>query len=602
MAMRKLSDWVADTFAALGVRHVFMVTGGGAMHLNQSFGTHPSLECVFNHHEQACAMAAEAYNRLGRGVALVNVTSGPGGSNAITGVYGAYVDSLAMVVVSGQVKYETTVRATNLALRQYGDQELDIEPLVKPITKYAQMVTDPKTIRYHVEKAFYLATSGRPGPVWLDIPLDVQAAQIDPETLSGFDPAELDEPWKQTDLTAAAAEIFARIGAAQRPVVLAGGGVRGSGAHDAFVRFVEKLGVPVVTAWNAHDVLPNAHPLYCGRPGTVGDRGGNFVVQNADVLLIVGSRLNIRQVSYNWTNFARDAFKIWIDIDPLELQKPSVKPDLPVLADLAALLPVLAAQDYAGPSAAHAKWLEWARERNRRYPTVLPEYRDGRLVNPYCFVEALFAGLPENQVVVTANGSACVIGFQAANLKDGQRLWTNSGCASMGYELPAAIGAQKASGASVVTLAGDGSIMMNLQELQTIVGYGLPIKIFILNNNGYVSILQTHRNFFNGVEVGGNPQSGVSFPDFARLIPGFGLPFRRCESHADMAAAVEWAMAVDGPAVCEIMLDPDQPFSPKISSRRLEDGRMVSAPLEDMAPFLSREELAENMIVPMLEG
>ncbi len=287
----KLSAWLAQKIVDLGISDVFAVTGGGAMHLNYALGTHPQLNCVYNHHEQACAMAADAYYRLSNRPALVNVTSGPGGTNAITGVYGAYVDSIGMLVVSGQVKRETTVRHSGLPLRQFGDQELDIEPLVRPITKYCTMVTDPDTIRYHLEKAIYLATTGRPGPCWLDIPLDVQAANIDPSSLAGFDPAEIEEPWKKSDLRAAAATIFDEVAGAKRPVVLVGAGVRLSGRYAEFIRFIEKLGVPVVTAWNAHDALWNAHPLYCGLPGTIGDRGGNFTVQNADLLLVLGSRL-----------------------------------------------------------------------------------------------------------------------------------------------------------------------------------------------------------------------------------------------------------------------------------------------------------------------
>ena len=598
----KLSDWVANKIIELGVRHVFMVTGGGAMHLNHSFGTHKQLECVFNHHEQACAMAAEAYYRLTNRIALVNVTSGPGGTNAITGVYGAFVDSVGMVVLSGQVKYETTVRSTGLALRQYGDQELDIEELVRPITKYVHMVTDPQTIRYHLEKAFYLATSGRPGPVWLDIPLNVQGARIDPETLPGFDPAELDEPWKKTDLAAAAQEVLKLIREAKRPVVLAGGGVRLSGQHAAFMTFVEKLGIPVVTGWNAHDVIADQHPQNCGRPGTIGNRGGNFTVQNSDLLLIVGSRLNIRQVSYNWQSFARKAFKIWIDVDPLELKKPNVKPDLPILANLAEFLPVLAAANYEGASENHKQWLAWARERCRRFPTVLPEYRNNQLINPYCFMQTLFERLQEDQITVTGNGSACVIGFQAAEIKQGQRLWTNSGCATMGYDLPAAIGAHKGSGGKpIVVLAGDGSLMMNLQELQTIVGGNMAIKIFILNNNGYASIFQTHRNFFAGVEVGGGPKSGVSFPDFSRLMAGFGLPYRRCDRHEDMTAAIDWAMSTPGPVVCEAILDENVAFAPKLGAKQHADGRITSPALEDLSPFLSREVMLENMIIDLDE-
>jgi len=598
MPLMKLSDWVAQKVAASGIRQVFMVTGGGAMHLNHSLGSNPDLTCAFNHHEQACAMAADSYFRLNNRLALVNVTSGPGGTNAITGVYGAFVDSVGMLILSGQVRYETTVRFTGLPLRQYGDQELDIEPLVRPVTKYCVMVTDANSIRYHLEKAIYLARSGRPGPCWLDIPLNVQSARIDPEALPGFDASELDEPWKRTDLAPAANRIFEAVRKAKRPVIFAGSGVRLSGAHADFIRLVEKLNIPVVTGWNAHDAIWNDHPLYCGRPGTIGDRGGNFTVQNADLLLILGSRLNIRQVSYNWRSFASRATKIWVDIDALELQKPSVSADLPIHADLAELLPVLAAKDYAGPAGAHADWLKWSRQRNADYPVVAPEYWDGPQINPYCFMQSLFQHLPENQVVVTANGSACVVSFQTAYLKPGQRLWTNSGCASMGYDLPAAIGACKASeGAPIVCLAGDGSIMMNLQELQTIVGARLPIKIFLLNNSGYVSIFQTHRNYFNGVEVGAGPDSGVSFPDFERLMAGFGLPYRRVARHDDMAEVVCAVMAIDGPVLCEVMIDKDQPFAPKLTSRQLPDGVMVSPSLEDMAPFLSREELARNMIV-----
>lgn len=597
----KLSDYVAQKAVEHGVKHVFMVTGGGAMHLNHSFGSNKNLECIFNHHEQACAIGAEAYYRQSNRLPLVNVTSGPGGTNAITGVYGAWVDSIGMVVISGQVKWETTVRSTGLALRQYGDQELDIEELVRPVTKYCVMVTDPESIRYHLEKAFYLATSGRPGPVWLDIPLNVQASKIDPEKLKGFDPAELDEPWKETNLESASKEILERIANAKRPVVFAGGGVRLSGKHKEFIELVEKLGVPVVTGWNAHDVIWNNHPLYAGRPGTIGDRPGNFTTQNADLLLILGSRLNIRQVSYNWQSFAREAYKIWVDIDPLELQKPSVKADMPVLASLTDLLPVMVKQSYAGPTREHKAWLDWCKERQRRFPAVLPEYWENDRINPYCFMSELFDQLKEGQNVVTGNGSACVVGFQAANLKKGQRLWTNSGCATMGYDLPGSIGAYKASGQDIVCLAGDGSIMMNLQELQTIVGEQIPVKIFLLNNSGYVSIFQTHRNFFNGVEIGGGPKSGVSFPNFERLSAGFGIPYLKCAEHRDMKQKIAETLATKGPVICELLIDENQPFAPKLGAKQHPDGRITSPALEDLSPFLSREELKENMIIDLLD-
>lgn len=593
----KLSDYVAQKVVALGIDQVFMVTGGGSMHLNQSFGTHTDLQCIFNHHEQACAMAAESYARLTNRPALVNVTTGPGSINALSGVHGAWTDSISMLVISGQVKYQTTIRSTGMALRQYGDQEVDIDKMAKSITKYCEMVTDPNSIRYHLEKAHYLATTGRPGPCWLDIPIDVQGAQIDPNDLPAFDPKEIDEPWTATNLEKAAEDILARLAGAQRPVVFAGSGVRLSGEHDAFLALIDKLGIPVVTGWNAHDAVWNEHPLYVGRPGTVGDRPGNFVVQNADVLLVLGSRLNIRQVSYNWPAFAPRAYKILVDIDELEMQKPTLKGDLCIHADLSDLLPIMAAHAYGGPTKEHTKWLGWCHKRHEKYPVVLAEYWDNKKINPYCFMDDLFKQLDEGQIVVSANGSACVIGFQAAQLKPGQRLWTNSGCASMGYDLPAAIGACKGSGGMpIVCIAGDGSIMMNLQELQTIAGNKLAIKIFILNNQGYSSIFQTHRNFFNGVEVGAGPSSGVSFPDFSKLSHAFDLPYRKCATHEEMADAIAQTMAAEGPAICEVVIDENQPFAPKLSSKQLADGTIVSPSLEDMSPFLSEEELKDNML------
>jgi acetolactate synthase I/II/III large subunit len=594
----KLSDYVAQKLVGYGVRHIFMITGGGAMHLNQSLGNHPGLKCVFNHHEQASAMAAESYYRVQNRIAVVNVTSGPGGTNAITGVYGAWTDSIGMLILSGQVKCETTVRHSKLPLRQFGDQELDIEELVRPITKYCVMVTEADSIRYHIEKALFLASCGRPGPCWLDIPLDIQAAQIETDDLVGFNPSEADMPWISTNLEMISNKIIEKITSAKRPVIFAGSGIRLSGQQANFVRLVDSLGIPVVTGWNAHDAIPSTHPAYVGRPGTLGDRSGNFAVQNADLLLVLGSRLNIRQVSYNWKSFARAAYKIWVDIDPIEMQKPSVKADMPIQANLADLLPILGDKAILPPKGIHTDWLAWCKERQRRYPVVLPEYWNNAKVNPYCFMEALFQQLNAGQVIVTANGSACVIGFQVADLKLEQRLWTNSGCAAMGYDLPAAIGAATAlDGKSVVCLAGDGSIMMNLQELQTIAGNALPIKIFVLNNSGYVSIFQTHRNYFNGVEVGAGPKSGVTLPNFEKLSAAFELPYWRCSHHNEMSEIIAACLAHEGPMICEIMLDENQAFAPKLASKQLPDGTIISPPLEDLAPFLLPNELQDNMLI-----
>ncbi len=599
----RVADYIAQTLVEHGIHDVFLLTGGGAMHLNDAFGRCPGLSYTCCHHEQACAMAAESYYRLTNRLAALNVTTGPGGTNAITGVYGAWTDSIGMIVISGQVKWETVVRSTDLPLRQLGDQEIDIVKLVEPITKYAVMVTEPQSIRYHLERALHLAQSGRPGPCWLDIPMNVQGAKIDPTSLPGYDPKEDAINYTTTNLAATCEQVINRLKTAERPVIYAGSGIRLGRAYEDFLRLVNTWKIPVVTAWNAHDLIWNDHPYYIGRPGTVGDRPGNFAVQNADFLLVLGCRLNIRQVSYNWENFAREAYKIIVDIDESELKKPTLKPDLPVHADVADFLAHLL-QHQVEPTQHHQQWLDWCLLRKEKYPTVLPEYwLTQGAVNPYCFAQTLFKELPPGEIVVTGDGTACVTTFQAASIKEGQRLYTNSGCASMGYDLPAAIGACIASGKRrVICIAGDGSIQLNLQELQTLVGYQLPIKIFVLNNQGYHSIRQTQQNFFADNIVGCGPESGVTFPSFEKLAAAYGIPYRLCREHATMREAIQETIEGEGSQICEVFLDLNQPFAPKLSSRRLDDGRMVSSPLEDLSPFLDRDEFMSNMIVaPMTE-
>lgn len=602
--MIRVADYIAQGLAQNGIRHVFMVTGGGAMHLNDAFGRRRDLSVICCHHEQACAMAAESYFRLSGRVAAVNVTTGPGGTNAITGVYGAYVDSMAMIVVSGQVKWETLVRSTGLPLRQLGDQEVDIVRMVEAVTKYAVLVSDPQSIRYHLERALYLAMHGRPGPVWLDIPINVQATQIDPAQLAHYNPAEDSIVFETTDLGAATGEAVERLRNAKRPVIYAGTGIRLAEQYERFVTLAEQLGIPVVAAWNSNDLLPNDHPAYSGRPGSLGDRAGNFTVQNADFVLILGCRLNIRLVSYNWENFARHAYKMMVDIDAAELKKPTLKIDRPVHADLRDFLPLLEERTRDWTSR-HQEWLAWCKQRVERYPVVLPEYWTLKeKVNPYCFVDHLFAKLEENEIIVCGDGTACVTAFQAATIRKGQRLYHNSGCASMGYDLPAAVGAAIAIANSrrIICIAGDGSIMMNLQELQTIASRKLPVKIFVLNNFGYHSIRQTQANFFPDNIVGCGIDSGLAFPDFGAVAQAFGFPFQRCKGHADLEETIAACLASPGAALCEIVLDLHQAFAPKLSSRKLEDGRMITAPLEDMAPFLEREEFRSNMLVPLVEG
>jgi len=611
MTRVRVADVIAKILADHGVSDCFMLTGGGAMFLNDAFGREKRMRKVYNHHEQAASIAAESYGRLSGAPALLNVTTGPGGVNALNGVYGAYTDSVPMIVVSGQVKRETCMSSYDLPLRQLGDQEIDILSMVRRITKYATFLDDPSQVRKVTEKAIYLARRGRPGPVWIDVPIDVQAAPVEFEELEAFDPASDDQSDVAPNtaeevgaltgdaLNAEIATLLDELCSAERPVVLAGSGIRLSGSHKPFLEFVERLGVPVTTGWNAHDVMPNSHPLYVGRPGTVGDRGGNFAVQSADYVLVLGCRCNIRQVSYNWDSFARNAKVAMVDIDRSELSKPTLNLHRPIHADLRDFFAAAGKLDLprADQSNAREIYLERSRTRALSFPVVLPEYSsETGPINPYVFGQELFAKLGENEIIVTGDGTACVTIFQAANIKPGQRLYTNSGCASMGYDLPAAVGAWIASGAKrIICLAGDGSIMMNLQELQTIVGQQLPIKIFVLNNDGYHSIRQSQQNHFSDNIVGCGPDSGLTFPDFAKMAAGFGIPASRVACDPDLPAALEAALSSEGPHLCEVMIDKTQQFAPKLSSRKLDDGTMVSSPLEDLVPFLSDQELADAM-------
>ena len=593
---KKLAKYVADFLVEHGVQHMFTLTGGGAMHLNDAFGHKEGLNCIYNHHEQACAIAAEGYTRLTGRVAAVCVTSGPGGTNAITGVLGGWLDSIPMFVISGQVKRETTTWATDVPLRQLGDQEFQIVSAVSSMTKYAHMVTEPNEIRYHLEKAWYLCQNGRGGPVWLDIPLDVQAAVIETEELKGFDPEELEKPEHPVYEEMLTGKILEKIRGAKRPVVFAGTGIRLGKAYEEFLSVIGKLGIPVVTAWNAHDVLWNTHPLYCGRPGTVGTRGGNFVVQNSDLLLVLGCRLNIRQISYNYRDFAPGAFKIIVDIDANELKKPTVTADLPVHADVKDVLQSILKADYAGATKEQQEWLAWCREIDARYPAVLPQYYDKKKpLNPYVFMDKLSQAMEENEVVITGNGSACVISFQALKLKKGQRLFTNSGCAAMGYGFPAALGGSVAmEGKRVICIDGDGSFQMNLQELQTVVYNHLNLKILYLNNNGYHSIRQTQTNLFQPPLVGVCDGNGLSFPEAEKLAWAYGIPYLRIETVEEAEDKLREAFEKEGPVFCEVIVDPGQNFEPKLSSKVLPDGKIVSPPIDDMFPFLDKEEYRRN--------
>lgn len=604
--MIKLTDYIMDRLAAFGVTDVFMVSGGGAMHLVDSLGKHPALRYVCTHHEQAAAIAAEGYARTSGSLTVVVVTSGPGGTNAMTGVIGQWLDSVPVLYLSGQVKQETTIECCReLGLRQLGDQEINITDIVRPVTKYAAIVRDPARVRYELEKAIHVATRGRPGPVWLDVPLDVQAAAIDEGALLPYDSTEDEPPGDPGTLRTEVEHVVSLLRSAKRPAFLAGQGIRIARAIPAFLTFVERARIPVLTSFCGFDLIPSGHELFAGRPGTLGSRYGNFVLQNADLLLCVGTRNNIRQVSYNWPVFARAATKVVVDIDPAELAKPTVRPDVPIQADASDFLLELNRQAGSALLPSWRDWLVWCQERKAGHPVVLQEYyrRDGA-VNPYCFMETLTDLLDTGSIVVAGNGTACVALFQAGTVKDQQRIFWNSGCAAMGYDLPAAIGASFVrKGTPVICLAGDGSLQMNIQELQTVAFHHLPIKLFVLNNNGYVSIRQTQDTFFEGRHVGCGPDSGVGLPDVRRVAAAYDIPGVLIDSHARMREQIKEALETAGPVVIEVALDERQNFSPRVASEKKPDGRIVSKPLEDMFPFLPRDEFRRNMIIdPIDEG
>ena len=638
----RLADYVADFLVKKGVTDVFSVVGGGAMHLNDALGHHEGLKVTYNHHEQACAIAAEAYARLDNRIAAVCVTTGPGGTNALTGVLGGWLDSIPMFIISGQVRYDTTARYTSqftdgLPLRAVGDQEYDIVKSVAPMTKYATMIEDPKQIRYALEKAWHLATTGRPGPVWIDIPVNYQGGYIETDELEGYDSSEDDKllPPKVTDETLK--QVIEEIKKAKRPVLHAGYGIRLSGGYEAFRQVIDKLNIPIVTYWNAVDLIEDDNPLYVGRAGNMGDRPGNWAIQNADLILAIGTRISIRQVGYNWKTWARCAKVIMVDIDRAEMKKHTIHVDMPVWADAKDFLeglnrvcdeqlkalPDMTSSDGTtteeiplNETATEAQnmnvisrdydWLATCHNWKVKYPVVTDKNKEenGETANVYEFVRYLSSRLPENSLTAVSNGACCVVGNQAYVIGKGSRMANNSAVASMGYGLPAAIGTCISGGRrDTICLEGDGSIMMNLQELQTVITNKLPIKIFLINNNGYHSIRITQNNLFKEhCKVGIGPESGdLSFPDYEKIARAFGYQYFRASSNMEMYMMVDRVLQTEGPVFCEIFTDTDQVWEPKSSTKRLEDGTLVSPPLEDLAPFLPRQELESIMIVPMVD-
>lgn len=619
----RVADYIALRVVQAGISDVFMVTGGGAMHLNDAFARNKNLQVTCFHHEQAAAIAGEGYYRASGLPIALNVTTGPGGINALVGIYGAYVDSIPILVISGQVKQETLAATyPNLPLRQLGDQEVDIVAMVKPIVKYSKTIRDVSEVQEVLERAIFLMKNGRPGPVWIDIPMDIQGAAINeldiqpiistfttqkgwfnlnsshflhPNTILELQSQEV----KNTLLQKFEEAIF-RLAKAERPVILFGTGCQSPENRDLTQELLNLVELPIVTGWNALDLLPTTHKNFVGRPGTVGDRAGNFAVQNSDCILVLGCRLNIRQVSYNYKSFAKNAYRIMVDIDGAEMDKPTLDIDLKIQTNLNTFLKYFidSVKKGAFENKKALEYRRWCKERSKLYPVVLKEYASSKRLNPYFFLYRLSQILSPEAIVATANGAACVMTFQSFVVKENQRIFTNSGCASMGYDVPAAIGAAIASAGKnpVICLAGDGSIMMNLQELQTIKGLNLPVKIIILNNGGYLSIKQTQQAYFPDNVFGTSPTNGLTIPQFKRVAYGFEIDYFSISS-IDKLEDKNFDLILNdiSPAIIEVFVDPEQGFSPKLASRKNDDGSMSSPELEDMAPFLGGAELAKNI-------
>jgi acetolactate synthase-1/2/3 large subunit len=584
----RVADYVVARLAEAGIGHVFTVCGGGSIFLNDALGRSKDMKYVACHHEQACTMAAEAYARVRNGLGCALVTSGPGGTNAITGVAGAWTDHVPTITISGQVFSTQTIQGRGL--RTLGVQEINIVDIVKPITKYAVMVTDPQSIRMHLDHAIRTATHGRPGPVWLDIPADVQNAKIEPQRLETY----CSSSQMESDLSTVP-EVIRLLQTAKRPLVHVGQGVRLAGAEAEFFEFVERAGLPVLTARNANDIIDSGHELYIGRPGTFAQRGANFAVQSCDVYLAIGTRLSLAQTGYNAKDYARHAKVIMVDIDRAELDKGTVPIALKVQADAKEFLRELNRRAPEWPD--WRGWLARCKALQEKYPPVTEAQRtQEKFCNSYHLVDELSNQLTKDDVVVTDMGFAFQNVHQAFRVKRGQRVFTNCGLASMGWGLPAAIGAAVGSGKRVVCVAGDGGLMDNAQELSTVKHHQLPVKLFVLNNGGYLTMRQSQANAFDRY-MGSDEGSGLSFPHFRRLAEAHGIYSMRCEDSEMLHDVVAGALSTPGPVLCEIMMAPDQAQIPKSVNRREPDGTIKQTSLEDSWPYLPREEIEENLRV-----
>jgi acetolactate synthase-1/2/3 large subunit len=612
----KLSDYVVHFIAEQGVKHVFLVVGGGAMHLNQSLADEKRLIPVCNLHEQASAVAAENYSKATNNLGVCMVTTGPGGTNAVTGVAGAWLDSTPMLVVSGQVKRPDRAFDGNnkpLGMRQVGVQEVDIVSIVKPITKYAVTVLEPKDIRYHLEKAVYIAQHGRPGPVWIDIPLDVQASPLDdPATLRGFDPAEVVAAQASritpADLKTQVGKILKRLNQAERPMLLIGNGIRLSRAEAEMERLLRALDIPAEVTWLAIDLMADDDPLYVGRPGTIAQRGANFAIQNCDFLLSIGCRLDRVVTGYAPEGFARAACKVMVDIDPTELRKMGDTVHFPICADAGDFMRAMLAQASSIEKKDRAAWKRRCAEWRERYPLVLPEHKvpEGR-VSVYNFAEVMSGILNEGDYYISGcSGSGIELFLLAFRVKRGQRIFHTTALGSMGFGIPASVGAGIVGIAenpkrNVVCVDGDGGFQFNIQELETIARLKLPVKFFVLNNEGYGSIRASQSAYFGACSIGCNAATGQTLPDLRRVAEAYGIATDVIASQRHLADEIRRVLAAPGPVVCDVHIVLDEVRQPRLSSTQLPDGSFVSKPLEDLWPFLDREEFKANMLIPVIE-
>lgn len=587
-----VSEFIFDFFYKKGINTTFMVTGGQAMFLNDAVGKHGGYDIICTHHEQSATMSADAYGRILNKPAIALVTAGPGAMNALNGVAGGYTDSAPMIVISGQAALSYVHYQEKKEIRQYGIQGIRIDPIVRPITKYFVTVDDPQKIQYYLDKAYELATTGRPGPVWLEVPLDIQAKAVDIKTLKTYFSEKVTYP-----VDKAAAKVIEMLGKSKRPLLMVGQGIHLANARSLLSDIVERLQIPLITTRLGIDLIESSHPLYVGRPGNNGERAAHFAVQNADFILIIGSRLASPAVGHNAKDFGRNAYKVLIDIDPEELNKPGVDIDFKVHGDVLEFLEEFQKhikQDYAQP-----KWIECCQNWKEKYPVVLPEYKDEEKVNSYYLIERLSALVKPSSMILVDTGSCFHVACQAWKIKKGQSFLTTGGLSSMGYWC-AGIGAAAIDrNRDTIVITGDGSLQMNIQEFATIAHYKLPVKVFIINNNGYLLIRHTQRNFMEGRLIGEGPQTGVWCPDSLEIAKAYGIKGIRIHNTAELDEKIKEALAYQGPVIVDVLSPEWQVLQPKLASDKLPDGTLVAKPFEDLFPFLSPEELASNMLPPL---